>query len=855
MMSASGDIMKSDITKDIQNYLSEIPAGLIPTRSGLTTEKTKRKSVVRKLEQLFAGRESSGAHQQPKQQERLAQSAARQDRRHTEASGAEWQTSGTREARIMSKGPDFVPKVEPSPTSDSRSMSDDQDTSMADDDDDDVVEQRPTRPLDLDPHRAQIPAENMQYIRHLGFSPPDEEEMRAQPDGHGWIHLNVLANMAQLHFMNVTHGFVRKAIADYSKKLELSPDGRKVRWKGGKDVTISSSSTSPDQELGSTSMVQPNHISKPGGESYFDLSKDLAAGRHPRHRLSYSPIFRTREDSEAETGIDNEMNYQLSNLTPASGLNSSGQPKTFGKRPVPAGDDPATLIFYQNVSFYTDLNGDPVRQDSKHKSNYKRMTTSPVGAADSEAKLEKLRMMEYEKGPFSQLRSSNLSSSGRDDSSSSPVETDLKVIFPTRKGDIQSSGSSVPDLIDLEASGIGGVEPADNFAINVRSRQRKGDTMETLSSSAKQRSKPYPLQIRNALLSRSRNNSAAGKGTTTTTASIPSTRKLGNTKSIVQREIIRSKRTDMPASVLPAAVYFHYSSDEDEDDDINSDEDQDTSDTDEVPKSALQQMDWPAGVVSKPSSGSEFEDENDEDDEDDDDDDDNDDFSNGNRPPRHTKISPITLPKLSPSLHHHHHQTNSSSLPPSGSAPTYHPHTPRNHSLSSSTSSKSIDRLATAANAIDPNMIRQHDREFDSVDLDAHRLADDIPTGSSAATADGGSGFTSPAYADSTTATAAAGYFPSPRLNAAATAAAIARGEMPPPLVLQMLTQRQRSHSGGGVGQQHQQLHQHQHQQQGTSASGSVARPGLKRARKSDETSSSRARRSPKIRRSDSESS
>jgi hypothetical protein len=32
-------------------------------------------------------------------------------------------------------------------------------------------EQRPTRPLDLNPERAQIPADNIKYLQHLGFSP------------------------------------------------------------------------------------------------------------------------------------------------------------------------------------------------------------------------------------------------------------------------------------------------------------------------------------------------------------------------------------------------------------------------------------------------------------------------------------------------------------------------------------------------------------------------------------------------------------------------------------------------------------------------------------------------------------
>jgi Frequency clock protein len=825
----TGVPIESDRTKEIHNYLSDIPVGLLPTRSGPMTERERKKSVVRKLEQLFAGRDSSGAHQHPKQQERLAQSAARHDRRVTEASGVLWQPEGTREARIMLKEGDAAPINDPSPTSDSRSKSDDRDTTMIDDhgdDDDDLFEQRPTRPLDLDPYRAQVPAENMQYIRHLGFSPPDEVEMEVQPDGHGWIHLNVLTNMAQLHFMNVTPHFVQKSISDYSKMLELSPDGRKVRWKGGKRVTISRSSSSPDQEVGSTSGIQSKHLAGFDRGSSLHLSERSAFSRRQRNKLAYSPIFRTREDSEADTGMDDEMNYQFSNPVPAStGLASSSKRNILGKQRAAIAEDPATLIFYQDFGFYTDLNGGPLSEGGKHLSNYKRVATAPVGAPDAKGKLERLRKMEYEKGPLSQPKPDNLSSSGREESSASPMESGLKVILPTRKSDNSTSPSSV-DPIDLEASGIGGVEPADNFSINVRSLQHKGDTLET-SSFAKQRSKAYPVRIRNALLSRGRNSSAAGKGISSPTATGSSLRKFGTTRSVVQREIIGSKRTDLPASALPAAVFYHRSSDDedddddedDEDDDVNYGEDEDTTESDEMPKSAPQHMDWAAGVASKPSSGSES-----EDNDDDDDDDDDDDFSDDDE----DKIP----------------RTRSTNLPKIISGATIRPMVRKNRKhttirptqpLVSSGSSESIDLLATAR-SVDQHSIRRRDREFDATIAD--RLAEIIPAGSSAATADGGSGFASPAYKRDTSGAASASAatdsptHQQPSMAAVVAAAmAAARGEMPPPLTHQhQLTQRER---GGNIGSKH----------------------GVKRSRRSDEGSTPRARKSPKFDQSGSESS
>ena len=53
-----------------------------------------------------------------------------------------------------------------------------------------------------------------------------------------------------------------------------------------------------------------------------------------------------------------------------------------------------------------------------------------------------------------------------------------------------------------------------------------------------------------------------------------------------------------------------------------------------------------------------------------------------------------------------------------------------------------VDFLA-AARALDPEAVRQQEREYDAII--AERLAEDIPAGSSAATAGGESGYTSPA--------------------------------------------------------------------------------------------------------------
>ncbi|KAK2666926.1 Frequency clock protein, partial [Fusarium oxysporum f. sp. vasinfectum] len=117
-----------------------------------------------------------------------------------------------------------------------------------------LPKQRPTRPCDLDPDRAQIPSENMNYIRHLDLLPPDllpgqQSIQDVHLDAEGWVSLNLLYNLAQLHLINVTPDLVRSAVLEISTKLQLSPDGHKIRWRGGsKDTKFSSHSSGYDSQ-------------------------------------------------------------------------------------------------------------------------------------------------------------------------------------------------------------------------------------------------------------------------------------------------------------------------------------------------------------------------------------------------------------------------------------------------------------------------------------------------------------------------------------------------------------------------------------------------------------------------------
>ncbi|KAG7126826.1 Frequency clock protein like [Verticillium longisporum] len=237
---------------------SDIPEGLYP-RHMVMTDKEKKKLVVRRLEHLFTGKITGQAFR-----EKAAVLATKPSDVTTGQGPMVHQPpslahpEASREARIAE---------EPSKKSRSR---DNDSTENSNGDQNETTgnvavartsnsvsppdatpaEQRPTRPLDLDPHRKQVPSENMDYIRHLGLVPPEllpvHEVQDVASDADGWVYLNLLCSLAQLHIVNVTPDFIRTAVTEKSTKFQLSHDGRKIRWRGGCDGTRFSSDSSGD---------------------------------------------------------------------------------------------------------------------------------------------------------------------------------------------------------------------------------------------------------------------------------------------------------------------------------------------------------------------------------------------------------------------------------------------------------------------------------------------------------------------------------------------------------------------------------------------------------------------------------
>lgn len=571
--------------RNIQSYLHDIPLGLLPNNNVAMTDKSKKKLVVRRLEQIFAGKRSApGSHPHPMQQEEVAQSAASADRQEREATGRHLKPEGSRVARILAErdeeqdgvgSADALHKFRPS------LHIGEQDFAGSGSPD-----QRPTRPLDLDPFRAQVPGENMEYIRHLGFTPPDMDTGDAPEEGHGWLYLNLLINMAQLHTLNVTPEFVKDALTDYSSHLELSRDGRKLRWKGGLDVTRNSSDSSSEHYSGGS----PDNPSSPSkriktedsGESdEFQLQSDQKARKLARakresemNKFAYTPMFFHKEESEEDDeyyGMDVESS-DPSFQRPHNANNSS----RLGSSAVRSGSssnkrrEDGPMIFYTKATFCTDLSGDRLGGSNIMPGAYKVVTSHPLGAvtyASNQAPFSAGDFAEA-RGPFGMTPVDTESTNG-----SRTVSSDEYFGFSPEALQNDTGNESPGEVMEFQASGLGGVHPEDNFSINVRRAQTQTAPSAPV---APRQSSMYPKKILDVL----KGSSAEERSGSPTSP-----------QHVIKEELLSASRKYLPNSALPPASFLPFDStssgdvDSDYDSDVSSEED---SESGEGPATALQ---------------------------------------------------------------------------------------------------------------------------------------------------------------------------------------------------------------------------------------------------------------------------
>ncbi|KAK3689599.1 frequency clock protein [Podospora appendiculata] len=500
---------KSSAEQNVQSYLRDTPDGLFP-RHVVMSDKERKKLVVRRLEHLFTGKIGGRS---PHRSQRLSSldvkalvdAPAMAPPRNPEAA---------REACIQPQDP--LQKKPRSRDNLSTNSNGDQTESggngMGSGDGNGsggrngphasppaaaLPEQRPTRPRDLDPDRVQIPSENMDYIRHLGLVTQEflvgekANYQNVSPDADGWVYLNLLCNLAQLHIINVTPSFIRSAVTEKSKKFQLSPDGRKIRWRGGTDGTKFSSDSgenslkSPSTEESDSnkedgqrkkqktqSMAGQMLSGSPSSESKF---KPLAS--NSGESFHYKPLFVHRSSSSIESSLEG---------TGSPGSGGGGDESNPGNAGYSQWNYSGTgsrkhrrdgaIVYYSGAPFCTDLSGDPgdispttymtstgrelesIQTAPRHlmhrTSSGSSLAIRPL--SDPRAIVSEALDMDLDNLP-------DLMVNDEDSTNDEDIE------FPwCEETDSAGPGEAVPVL---DPCGLGGVLPEDHFAVVVTTRR------------------------------------------------------------------------------------------------------------------------------------------------------------------------------------------------------------------------------------------------------------------------------------------------------------------------------------------------------------------------------------------------
>ncbi|PHH79336.1 hypothetical protein CDD80_5099 [Ophiocordyceps camponoti-rufipedis] len=510
----------------VQNYLRDIPEGLYPRHMAMT-DREKKRVVVRRLEQLFTGK-IGGRHSKRGQLAPaiIVAAAAAMDPPMTEGQSLYRQqvlqppnlstAEPAREARIV------LPDQQQHAAHGKKSTSRDNGSASHSNGDQTesggngnssgsganvspsnvppLPEQRPTRPKDLDPDRVQVPSENMDYIRHLGLVPPElladsvQPEPDVHPDAEGWVYLNLLCNLAQLHIINVTPSFVRSAVSEMSTKFQLSPDGRKIRWRGGSEGTRFSSDSSRDasqkspdtDDTTSSNKEESRKRQKTTGNSTGDdfQSGGGSSSKNPSkfgpqvsassESFHYKPLFVQQQSPNGQTSIDDT----LSSFGPVEDSNVGGsrwELSGSGTSNRRKRRRDGAIIYYSGAPFCTDLSGEPgdVSPATHMRSGAGQERPAPAPRF--------VRPLPHRSASGSSLCYRPLCDGpGPDDNSKMTSESEA---VPGLTSDSDSSSSDVDmdvgwsdkqqfmEIRPLEPCGLGGVLPDDHFLVVVTTRR------------------------------------------------------------------------------------------------------------------------------------------------------------------------------------------------------------------------------------------------------------------------------------------------------------------------------------------------------------------------------------------------
>lgn len=565
--------------ENVRSFIEDIPQFAIPSRPSELPQDAKKSMIVRRLEEVFTGKSATCSRPEFSQlQQEVADTAAKVENCAREARGHNIMLEGSREARILPNGIMCVDR-----TVESHSRTDLRDPFGSTElNKEDTLDQRPTRPMDLDPCRTQNGADNMEYIRHLGLASPLRRPDTSDQCG-GWVYLNLLISMAQLHRFSVTPGFIREAIADIGCNLELSPDGHQVRWRGvGQLCSAGSNNEKSCLSHLFGSLSDPDANSKRIGHTVIsddaleaslcrrdynvlrDTSTDIIACTPIiDHSTPWKGDPRLNDDDMVLSSQPTEECTQevSKTISACPSTNSWGASAHRSNHESQCG----LMIFYKNAMFCTDLSGNS-RDNPVSNADYTRYVKQPLGHGQCRTG-DEIGTPEQPEQPPSTLTNSVPISVEYNSNATSDTGLD----FPDIESlSLQSDADDVEPL-PFEASGLGGVQPKDNFLVDVAMQHSRAKQPSTWLS-------PFSRKSLRRIHHRTSSASAAALAD-------PRSTSCRINQSRTEERLLSTRTTNLPPSSLPQPSYvgLPFSSSDSDDSDLDDDDDESRLDESDVP--------------------------------------------------------------------------------------------------------------------------------------------------------------------------------------------------------------------------------------------------------------------------------
>ncbi|KAI4253299.1 MAG: hypothetical protein LQ352_003766 [Teloschistes flavicans] len=252
-----------------------------------------------------------------------------------------------------------------------------------------------------DPNLSRASLDHWHRLRQLGAASPVPG---SNPQfSHGWVYLNLLVNMAQLHTLNVTLDFVRQAIHAISDNLVLSEDGRKVRWREERsnnhpgtlaeanDVYMSLDSPQASPSSQSKQRGDVSHGSKdqkrhlpfiPKIESSPTEAHTTSFSRRRKlqaREFDYKPMFLHNKDRLRQNGQLQDQDSSYESETSSSTSEGTTGVSHGSKHGVDRRAGP--MVFFNHDPFFLDLSADPpVHESANGHSSYINPEAQPLGS-------------------------------------------------------------------------------------------------------------------------------------------------------------------------------------------------------------------------------------------------------------------------------------------------------------------------------------------------------------------------------------------------------------------------------------------------------------------------------------------